>query len=65
VAVRAARRGYDDQAALGLYEAAGVVVGELVARFGHGHVVPRTTDSKHLMQCVWAQLVLRSIDHST
>jgi hypothetical protein len=45
------------------------VVGELVARFGHGDVVPRTTErkpspSEHLVQCVRAQLVLCGVDDS-
>jgi hypothetical protein len=47
VAGRAARRRLHDPAALGGHEVAHVMVGELVARrFGHGDVVPRTTDNK-------------------
>lgn len=33
-----------DLAAFGGYEVADEVVRELIARFGHGEVVPRTTD---------------------
>ena len=36
---------HDHPAALRGYEIANVVVGELVARPGHGDVVPRTTDN--------------------
>ena len=46
VAVGAACRWYDDPAAIGGYEVADVVVGELVARIGHCDVVPRTTDNE-------------------
>jgi hypothetical protein len=35
----------DHPAALGGYEVADIVVGEFVARPGHGDVVPRTTDN--------------------
>jgi hypothetical protein len=41
VAVGAARWRHNDPAALRMHEIAHVVVGELVARIGHGDVVPR------------------------
>jgi hypothetical protein len=42
--VRAACGWHNDPAAIGGYEVADVVVGEIAARFGHGDVVPRATD---------------------
>ena len=50
--VRAAGRRNHNPAAVGAHEVADVVVGEFVARPGHGDVVPRTTDrlSANLIQ---------------
>jgi hypothetical protein len=46
VAVGATGGWHDDPAAIGGYEVANKVVGELVARIGHCDVVPRTTDNE-------------------
>jgi hypothetical protein len=45
MAIGAAGGWHDDPAALGGHEVPHVVVGEPVARLGHGDVVPRTTDN--------------------
>jgi hypothetical protein len=44
VAVQTARRRHNDPAALGGHEIAYEVVGELVARLGHGDFADRTSD---------------------
>ena len=46
VAVGAARRWHDHPTAIGGHKIAHEVVGEFVARPGHGDVVPRTTDNE-------------------
>ena len=57
VAVRAARWRHDHPAALRVDEVANVVVGEVVARPGHGEVLPRATDrlsAKLIQPCLAA-----------